>query len=51
MEAEDRTITLLGKSAPAGDRDVFGASLKGKEGEESYELSVPSRNSLLFACR
>ena len=55
MEEEETTISLplclIGKTAPAGDLDLFGAPVHWKEGEESVEFRLAPRDSLLFACR
>ncbi len=55
MEEEETTISLplclIGKTAPAGDLDLFGAPVHWKEGEEGVEFRLAPRDSLLFACR
>ncbi len=55
MEEEDKEITLplklVGASAPEGERDMFGISIKGRAAENGdYILSVPAEGSLLMKC-
>ncbi|MBR1781251.1 MAG: alpha-glycosidase [Oscillospiraceae bacterium] len=55
-EGEARTIRLplgvLGRSAPAGETDAFGAGLRWERlNDRSIRLTVPAHQAYLFACQ
>ena len=55
METEEKTVTLplslVGKTEADGTEDVFGVSIAGQKKDDGFEVTIPAKGSLLFACR